>query len=92
MDSITVKRDSIIIGKIPADERTVFLNKPDGHISATFYHSEFIKIQIWDCIVYAETNYYLSSYPEIRKINSNSYIYQLDLLLHPTNRRGAFTH
>jgi hypothetical protein len=92
MDSIIVKRDSDIIGKIPADERTVFLENPAGHISATFYHTSFIPIKIWDCIVYLGVNYYLNTYPEIRVSGLNDYIYLLDLLTHPTNRRGAFTH
>lgn len=91
MDSLIIKRDSNIIGKIQADERTVFLSKPDGHVSATFYHSEFINIQIWDCLNYSNVNYYLNSYPEILKCDC-AYIYHCDLLTSPTNRRGMFNH
>jgi hypothetical protein len=92
MDNITIKRDSEIIARFPADERTVFLNQPDGHISAVFYHSKFIHIAIWDSINYAGMKYYQNTYPEIRVSGINDYIYLLDLVTHPTNRRGAFTH
>jgi hypothetical protein len=92
MDNIIIKRDSKIIGKIPADERTVFQSEPNGQVTATFYHTSYIQIQIWDTVIFSDVNYYFNTHPEIRVSGFNDYIYILDLSTHPTNKRGAFTH
>ena len=68
------------ITTVDIDEKTVYVKRLMGewHITAEFYTTSVLAIQIGDFITYDSENYYINRLPDIVKLNNSTFQYRID--------------
>lgn len=79
--TLTIYRPpSTEIVTVNIDEKTVYSKHLMGewHITAEFYTTSVLAIQIGDFITYDSENYYINRLPDITKLNNSTFQYKID--------------
>src|SRR5574343_255312 len=79
--TLTIYRPpSTAVVTVNIDEKTVYSKRLMGewHITAEFYTTSVLAIQIGDFITYDSENYYINRLPDITKLNNSTFQYKID--------------
>lgn len=81
MNTLTIYRSGSPTVTVNIDEKTVFLNKlmTEHRINCNFYSNTVLDIQIGDYVTHNSENFYINRLPSLTKINTFTFLYQIDL-------------